>query len=120
MSEKMENENIDNSAIGEDNAGEVNASADLSGSEDTGAAYEDIISAKDEIIGAYQKQVSSLKAQIAQLVRDGAVISDGTKDPGESSHTLQQSNLGGFGKGAEYYGASLDLKDLGREIGKRD
>lgn len=103
----------------EDNTGEVEASADLSGSEDTGAAYEDIISAKDEIIGAYQKQVSSLKAQIAQLVRDGAVINDGSALP-ESPKTMQQANLGGFGKGAEAYGGSLGLADLGREIGKRD
>ena len=103
----------------EDNTGEVEASADLSGSEDTGAAYEDIISAKDEIIGAYQKQVSSLKAQIAQLVRDGAVINDGSKLP-ENQKNLQQANLGGFGKGADAYGGTLGLADLGREIGKRD
>ena len=119
MSENVENENIDNSAVSEDNASEVTASADLSGSEDTGAAYEDIISAKDEIIGAYQKQVSSLKAQIAQLVRDGASINDGSKLP-ENSPTLQQANLGGFGKGADAYGGTLGLADLGKEIGKRD
>lgn len=110
---------IDIAENADDNANEVEASADLSGSEDTGAAYEDIISAKDEIIGAYQKQVSSLKAQIAQLVRDGAAINDGSKLP-ESPKTMQQANLGGFGKGADAYGGSLGLADLGREIGKRD
>lgn len=110
---------IDNEENTADNANEVEALADLSGSEDTGAAYEDIISAKDEIIGAYQKQVSSLKAQIAQLVRDGATINDGSKLP-ESSKTMQQANLGGFGKGADAYGGTLGLADLGREIGKRD
>lgn len=110
---------IDIEGNAEDNTGEVEASADLSGSEDTGAAYEDIISAKDEIIGAYQKQVSSLKAQIAQLVRDGAVINDGSALP-DNQKNLQQANLGGFGKGADAYGGSLGLADLGREIGKRD
>lgn len=110
---------IDFEGNAEDNTGEVEASADLSGSEDTGAAYEDIISAKDEIIGAYQKQVSSLKAQIAQLVRDGAVINDGSKLP-ENPKTMQQANFGGFGKGADAYGGTLGLADLGREIGKRD
>ena len=116
----MDNEtkiDIDENAV--DNASEVEASADLSGSEDTNAAYEDIIGAKDEIIGAYQKQVSSLKAQIAQLVRDGAVINDGSKLP-EDQKNLQQANLGGFGKGADAYGGTLGLADLGREIGKRD
>lgn len=116
----MDNEaKIDIMENADDNTNEVEASADLSGSEDTGAAYEDIISAKDEIIGAYQKQVSSLKAQIAQLVRDGATINDGSKLP-ENPKTMQQANLGGFGKGAEAYGGSLGLADLGREIGKRD
>lgn len=110
---------VDTTENTEDNSGEVSVSADLSGSEDTGAAYEDIISAKDEIIGAYQKQVSSLKAQITQLVRDGATINDGSKLP-ESPKTMQQANLGGFGKGADAYGGSLGLADLGREIGKRD
>lgn len=114
-----DNNNLDNGNTQEDNASEVTALADLSGSEDTGAAYEDIISAKDEIIGAYQRQVSSLKAQIAQLVRDGAFINDGSSLP-ENSPTLQQANLGGFGKGAEAYGAKLGLADLGKEIGKRD
>ena len=114
-----DNTTIDNGNTTEDNASEVNTSADLSGSEDTGAAYEDIISAKDEIIGAYQKQVSSLKAQIAQLVRDGAAINDGSSLP-ENPPTLQQANMGGFGKGAEAYGAKLGLSDLGKEIGKRD
>lgn len=112
-------EKIDFEGNTDDNAGEVEALADLSGSEDTGAAYEDIISAKDEIIGAYQKQVSSLKAQIAQLVRDGAVINDGSALP-DNQKNLQQANLGGFGKGADAYGGSLGLADLGREIGKRD
>lgn len=116
----MDNEEkIDIAENAADNANEVEASADLSGSEDTGAAYEDIISAKDEIIGAYQKQVSSLKAQIAQLVRDGAVINDGSQIP-ENHKTMQQANLGGFGKGADAYGGTLGLADLGREIGKRD
>ena len=109
---------VDNTASQEDNANEVIAGADLSGSEEA-TAYREIISAKDEIIGAYESQVKSLKEQIARLVRNGASIDDGTpRQQTQGTPNLQQSNLGGFGRGADAY-EELGLKSLGREIGKR-
>ena len=114
-------DNIDNT---EDNIGEVNDGADLSGSEETTSnfadiikAKDDIIAAKDEIITTYETQVASLKGQISRLVHDGAVITDGSNppEPKEQKHVF-----GGFGKGIENYDGEIGLQSLGLEIGKRD
>lgn len=120
---------IDNNASNEDNsitARNIDENvAELSGSEDT--AFESIISTKDAIIAAYEKQVESLNAQIANLVRNGASVVEEPKTP-EAKQATQENQgarsynyMGGFGQGIDAYSDSgFDVKSLGLEIGKPD
>lgn len=118
---------IDSNVTTDDNVitasnNDVSKVAELSGSEDT--AYEKIIESKDAIISTYEKQVERLNAQIANLVRNGASITEQPKTP-EAEQATQgapvHNYLGGFGHGIDAYADSgFDVKSLGLEIGKHD
>lgn len=120
---------IDNNASNEDNNNTARSidenGAELSGSEDT--AFENIINTKDAIIAAYEKQVESLNAQIANLVRNGASVVEEPKTL-EAKQATQENQgarsynyMGGFGHGIDAYSESgFDVKSLGLEIGKPD
>lgn len=118
---------IDNNVTTDDNVvtasnNDVSSAAELSGSEDT--AYAKIIETKDAIISTYEKQVESLNAQIASLMRNGASITEQPKTP-EAEQATQgapvHNYLGGFGHGIDAYTESgFDVKSLGLEIGKRN
>ena len=123
-----ENLTIDNNVTDNDNIvmalnNDVSNVAELSGSEDT--AYEKIIETKDAIISTYEKQVESLNAQIANLIRNGATITEEPKTP-EAKQATQENQgarsynyMGGFGQGIDAYTESgFDVKSLGLEIGK--
>lgn len=122
-----ENQTIDNVVTDNDNVvtapnNDVSKVAELSGSEDT--AYEKIIESKDAIISTYEKQVERLNAQIANLVRNGASITEQPESP-EAEQATQgapvHNYLGGFGQGIDAYTESgFDVKSLGLEIGKRE
>ena len=122
-----ENQTIDNVVTDNDNVvtapnNDVPKVAELSGSEDT--AYAKIIETKDAIISTYEKQVESLNAQIANLVRNGASITEQPKTP-EAEQATQgapvHNFMGGFGHGIDAYAESgFDVKSLGLEIGKHD
>lgn len=122
-----ENQTIDNNVTTTDNNvtalnNDVLNAAELSGSEDT--AYAKIIETKDAIISTYEKQVESLNAQIANLVRNGASITEEPKTP-EAEQATQgapvHNYLGGFGHGIDAYADSgFDVKSLGLEIGKHE
>lgn len=122
-----ENQTIDNNVTDNDNVvtasnNDVSNAAELSGSEDT--AYAKIIETKDAIISTYEKQVESLNAQIASLMRNGASITEQPKTP-EAEQATQgapvHNYMGGFGQGIDAYTESgFDVKSLGLEIGKRD
>ena len=122
-----ENQTIDNVVTDNDNVvtasnNDVSSAAELSGSEDT--AYAKIIETKDAIISTYEKQVESLNAQIASLMRNGASITEQPKTP-EGEQATQgapvHNYLGGFGPGIDAYTESgFDVKSLGLEIGKHD
>lgn len=110
------------------NAATVQPGAGVSAPEDTPNEWQTIIEAKDGIINAYEKQVASLKTQVANLIRNGAPVSPvaSEQDAGNGNDGSGASNtgignpLGGFGGGfgtGEKFG---DFKDLGKEIGKRD
>ena len=112
------NDNNVVTASNNDNSG----AAELSGSEDT--AYAKIIETKDAIISTYEKQVESLNAQIASLMRNGASITEQPKTP-EAEQATQgapvHNYLGGFGHGIDAYTESgFDVKSLGLEIGKHE
>lgn len=107
-----------NTALNDDNSN----AAELSGSEDT--AYVKIIETKDAIISTYEKQVESLNAQIVNLVRNGASITEQPEIP-EAEQATQgapvHNYMGGFGHGIDAYTESgFDVKSLGLEIGKHD
>ena len=119
-----ENQTIDNDVTTTDNDvtapnNDVSKVAELSGSEDT--AYEKIIESKDAIISTYEKQVERLNAQIANLVRNGASITEEPKTP-EAKQATQgapvHNYMGGFGQGIDAYTEGFDVKSLGLEIGK--
>lgn len=133
-----ENPQIDNPASSGDNGPEVNGNAakvqpgaGVSAPEDTPNEWQTIIEAKDGIINAYEKQVASLKTQVANLIRNGASVSPvaseqntGNGNDGNGANDTGGSGvgnpLGGFGGGfgtGEKFG---DFKDLGKEIGKRE
>lgn len=133
-----ENPQIDNTASSEDNSPEVSGNAatvqqgaGVSAPEDTPNEWQTIIEAKDGIIDAYEKQVASLKTQVANLIRNGAPVSPvaseqdtGNGNDGSGANNTGTSGvgnpLGGFGGGfgtGEKFG---DFKDLGKEIGKRE
>lgn len=122
-----ENQTIDNNVTDSDNVvtasnNDVSGAAELSGSEDT--AFTKIIETKDAIISTYEKQVESLNAQIATLMRNGASITEQPKTP-EAEQATQgapvHNYLGGFGHGIDAYTESgFDVKSLGLEIGKRE
>ena len=129
---------IDNVASIADNSGNqvdgngvtVQPGAGVSAPEDTPNEWQTIIDAKDGIINAYEKQVASLKTQVANLIRNGAPVSpvvseqdNGNGNDGNGVGNTGNSGvgnpLGGFGCGfgtGEKFG---DFKDLGKEIGKR-
>ena len=124
---------IDNSNGGKvENLGEMgdntpnesgNTAAGVSAPEDTAEGWEQIVSTKDEIIGAYEKQVASLKKQVETLMRNGAVINDGKGEeekPESNSRGNVGNALGGFGQGFSGGGDYVSVKDLGKEIGKRE
>lgn len=129
----IENPQVDNTASSGDNNPEVDGNAatvqpgaGVSAPEDTPNEWQTIINAKDGIINAYEKQVASLKTQVANLIRNGAPVSpvvseqdNGNGNDGSgASNTGVGNPLGGFGGGfgTGEYG---DFKDLGKEIGKR-
>lgn len=122
-----ENQTIDNDVTTTDNNitapnNDVSGAAELSGSEDT--AYAKIIETKDAIISTYEKQVESLNAQIATLIRNGASITEQPRTP-EAEQATQgapvHNFMGGFGQGIDAYAdTGFDVKSLGLEIGKRD
>lgn len=122
-----ENQMIDNDVTSADNNvtalnNDNSNAAELSGSEDT--AYAKIIETKDAIISTYEKQVESLNAQIATLIRNGASITEEPKTP-ETEQATQgapvHNFMGGFGHGIDAYAdTGFDVKSLGLEIGKRD
>lgn len=122
---------IDNVTAIEDNNIQAQGTSDetgvagVSAPEDTAQGYEQIIEAKDAIIGAYEKQVASLQTQISNLVRNGAAIVEEPKTPEAKAATENQgahtyNYMGGFGKGIDAYSDGFDVKSLGREIGKRE
>ena len=123
----MGNAAIDNNVTTDDNNvtapnNDNSSAAELSGSEDT--AYAKIIETKDAIISTYEKQVESLNAQIATLIRNGASITEEPKTP-EAKEATQgapvHNFMGGFGHGIDAYTDSgFDVKSLGLEIGKHD
>jgi hypothetical protein len=118
---------IDNIAVSDDNVvtalnNDNSGAAELSGSEDT--AYAKIIETKDAIISTYEKQVESLNAQIATLIRNGASITEEPKTQ-EAEQATQgtpvHNFMGGFGHGIDAYAdTGFDVKSLGLEIGKHD
>ena len=122
-----ENQTIDNVVTDNDNVvtapnNDVPKVAELSGSEDT--AYAKIVETKDAIISTYEKQVESLNAQIATLIRNGASITEEPKTP-EAKEATQgapvHNFMGGFGHGIDAYAdTGFDVKSLGLEIGKHD
>ena len=122
-----ENQTIDNVVTDNDNDvtasnNDVSGAAGISVPEDT--AYAKIIETKDAIISTYEKQVESLNAQIANLVRNGASITEEPKTP-EAEQATQgapvHNYLGGFGHGIDAYTESgFDVKSLGLEIGKHN
>lgn len=121
-----ENQTIDNNVTDNDNNvtalnNDVSNVAELSGSEDT--AFEKIIETKDAIISTYEKQVESLNAQIATLLRNGASITEQPKSP-EAEQATQgapvHNYMGGFGHGIDAYSDGFDVKSLGLEIGKKE
>jgi len=116
---------VENSAEMGDNTPDEsgNTGAGVSAPEDTPEGWQQIVSAKDEIIGAYEKQVASLKKQVETLMRNGAVINDGKGEedkPEEKSRGNVGNALGGFGQGFSGGGDYVSVKDLGKEIGKRE
>lgn len=122
-----ENQTIDNVVTDNDNVvtalnNDVSNVAGISVPEDT--AFEKIIETKDAIISTYEKQVESLNAQIASLMRNGASITEQPKTP-EAEQATQgapvHNYMGGFGQGIDAYTESgFDVKSLGLEIGKRE
>lgn len=122
-----DNQTIDNNVTDNDNVvtapnNDNSSAAELSGSEDT--AYAKIIETKDAIISTYEKQVESLNAQIATLIRNGASITEEPKTP-EAKEATQgapiNNFMGGFGHGIDAYAdTGFDVKSLGLEIGKHD
>lgn len=121
-----ENLTIDNVVTDNDNVvtasnNDVSNVAGISVPEDT--AFEKIIETKDAIISTYEKQVESLNAQIASLIRNGASITEQPKTP-EAEQATQgapvHNYMGGFGQGIDAYTEGFDVKSLGMEIGKRD
>ena len=122
-----ENQTIDNVVTDNDNVitasnNDVSIVAGISVPEDT--AFEKIIETKDAIISTYEKQVESLNAQIASLMRNGASIIEQPKTP-EAEQATQgvpvHNYMGGFGQGIDAYTESgFDVKSLGLEIGKRN
>ncbi len=122
-----ENQTIDNDVTANDNVvtalnNDVSNVAGISVPEDT--AFEKIIETKDAIISTYEKQVESLNAQIANLVRNGASITEQPETP-EAQQATQgapiHNYMGGFGQGIDAYTESgFDVKSLGLEIGKHD
>lgn len=121
----MGNAAIDNNVTDNDNVAkasnnDVSNAAGISVPEDT--AFEKIIETKDAIISTYEKQVESLNAQIASLMRNGASITEEPKTP-EAEQATQgapvHNYMGGFGHGIDAYTESgFDVKSLGLEIGK--
>ena len=121
------NQTIDNVVTDNDNVvtapnNDNSGAAELSGSEDT--AYAKIIETKDAIISTYEKQVESLNAQIATLIRNGASITEEPRTP-EAKEAAQgapiNNFMGGFGHGIDAYAdTGFDVKSLGLEIGKHD
>ena len=121
------NQTIDNVVTDNDNIvtasnNDVSNVAGISVPEDT--AFEKIIETKDAIISTYEKQVESLNAQIASLMRNGASITEQPKTP-EAQQATQgapvHNYMGGFGQGIDAYTESgFDVKSLGLEIGKRN
>lgn len=129
---------IDNVASIVDNSGNnvdgnvemTQPGAGVSAPEDTPNEWQTIIEAKDGIINAYEKQVASLKTQVANLIRNGASVSTVAMEQdnangndgngvGNTGNLGVGNPLGGFGGGfgtGEKFG---DFKDLGKEIGKR-
>ena len=126
----IKNLQVDNTASNEDNIPEVDnidanaQGADLSGSEDTPNEWQSIIETKDSIISAYEKQVASLKSQVANLVRNGATISESNSQSGDEGQAANDNPLGnplgGFGGGFGTGERFEKFSDLGKEIGKRD
>ena len=122
-----ENQATDNVVTDNDNVvtalnNDVPSAAGISVPEDT--AYEKIIETKDAIISTYEKQVESLNAQIATLIRNGASIAEQPKTP-EAEQATQgapvHNYMGGFGHGIDAYTETgFDVKSLGLEIGKRE
>ncbi len=122
-----ENQTIDNDVTANDNIvmasnNDVSNVAGISVPEDT--AFEKIIETKDAIISTYEKQVESLNAQIANLVRNGASITEQPTTP-EAQQATQgapvHNYMGGFGHGIDAYTESgFDVKSLGLEIGKHE
>lgn len=122
-----DNITIDNNVTNDDNVvtalnNDASNVAGISVPEDT--AFEKIIETKDAIISTYEKQVESLNAQIANLVRNGASITEQPKTP-EAEQATQgapvHNYLGGFGHGIDAYTESgFDVKSLGLEIGKHE
>jgi hypothetical protein len=122
-----ENQTIDNNVTDGDNIvtalnNDVSNVAGISVPEDT--AFEKIIETKDAIISTYEKQVESLNAQIATLIRNGASITEQPK-----THEAEQATqgapvhnfMGGFGHGIDAYTETgFDVKSLGLEIGKHE
>lgn len=121
-----ENQTIDNVVTDNDNVvtalnNDGSNVAGISVPEDT--AFEKIIETKDAIISTYEKQVESLNAQIATLVRNGASITEQPRTP-EAEQATQgapvHNYMGGFGQGIDAYTEGFDVKSLGLEIGKRE
>lgn len=108
MTEPAEVDNIEQT---DDNMPDVPGAA-VNTAEDTpaniGAAYAEVIDAKDQIIDFYKGQVESLKNQINELVRNGAIITDGTK-PNEPEPPKEPQRR------KEAYEM---FSDLGKEIGR--
>ena len=121
------NQTIDNVVTDNDNVvtasnDDVSNAAGISVPEDT--AFEKIIETKDAIISTYEKQVESLNAQIATLIRNGASITEQPRTP-EAEQATQgapvHNYMGGFGHGIDAYTETgFDVKSLGLEIGKRE
>ena len=116
---------VENSAKMGDTTGNEsgNTAAGVSAPEDTAEGWEQIVNTKDQIIGAYEKQVASLKKQVETLMRNGAVINDGKGEeakPEDKSRGNVGNALGGFGHGFSGGGDYVSVKDLGKEIGKRE
>lgn len=120
-----ENPQVDNDNTNSDNNNtalnnDASNVAGISVPEDT--AYEKIIETKDAIISTYEKQVESLNAQIATLIRNGASITEQPETPEAEQATQKQpvhNYMGGFGQGIDAYTETgFDVKSLGLEIGK--